>query len=343
VIVAIIFLIAVLAFCVSVVAGGGAGLVLVPLLRVLLPVEQVPAALSIGTATGSLARIHAFRRSIRWDVVRWFAPAALPMAAIGAWALSRFEPAYVELLIGIFLIANLPALFRKARVEERALQPMSKARLLGLGALAGLISGFTGAVGLLFNRAYVRMGLTKEQLVATRAANEIALHVLKIILYAGFGLLGAQGLVVGAMVAVAAIVAAYVMRRVLPFVNERLFRTVSRGAMIAAGVAMFTMSSNQIMAIHRAWAGHVRIGDEREFQLYWEGHRRFVLELEEDGTPVIERRIEESDLTPTQRAAAHRAAGKDRIELIEQVYAPGGRYVEVYVRRGSALDKIELR
>lgn len=63
----------------------------------------------------------------------------------------------------------------------------------------------------------------------------------------------------------------------------------------------------------------------------------------EDGTPVIERRIEESDLTPAQRAAAHRAAGKDRIELIEQVYAPGGRYVEVYVQRGSALDKIELR
>jgi uncharacterized membrane protein YfcA len=338
----LIFLIAILAFCVSAVAGGGAGLVLVPLLRLLLPVAQVPAALSIGTATGSLARIHAFRHHIRWDVVRWFAPAALPMAGLGAWALSQFEPAYVELLIGMFLLANLPAIFRRTPPPSPDAKPISRPVVILLGALAGLISGFTGAVGLLFNRVYARMGMSKEELVATRAANEIALHALKIALYAAFGLLSRQALVAGAFVALAAVVAAYGMRPLIKLVNEHLFRTISHVSMVAAGAAMFTMSSGQIMAIHRAWTSYVQLGDDREFQLYWEGHRRFALEFEEDGTPVIERGIDADDLTSRQLASARVLARDDRIELIEQVFAPSGRYIEIYVRRGHAVTKYEL-
>jgi uncharacterized membrane protein YfcA len=341
--VAIVFLTAVLAFCVSAVAGGGAGLVLVPLLRTLLPVAQVPAALSIGTATGSLARIHAFRPHIRWDVVRWFTPAALPMAGLGAWALSRFEPAYVELSIGLFLLANLPALFRRSPPVEAVARPVSPARILLLGMLAGLLSGFTGAVGLLFNRTYLRMGMSKAELVATRAANEVALHILKIALYAAFGLLGRPALFVGAMVAVAAILAAYAMRRLLPHVNAALFRAVGNIAMVAAGAAMLMMSSNQIIAIHRIWARNVTLGDDREFQLYWEGHRRFVFEIEDDGMPAIERRIDRADLSAAQGATADRLANGGKIVLIEEVHGWTGRYVEIYVEQGRRVRKFEIR
>lgn len=91
-IIALLFVAAFLAFLVSAVAGGGAGLVLVPLLRLILPITAIPAALSIGTATSSLSRIHLFRHAIRWDVVRRFVPTALPAAALGAWLLTLFEP-----------------------------------------------------------------------------------------------------------------------------------------------------------------------------------------------------------------------------------------------------------
>lgn len=338
----LLFVIAFIAFCVSAVAGGGAGLVLVPLLRLLLPVAQVPAALSIGTATGSLARIHAFRRHIRWDVVRWFAPAALPMAALGAWALSRFEPAYVELIISLFLLANLPALFLRRRVADRQARPLPHAAILLLGAVAGLVSGFTGAVGLLFNRAYLRMGMTKEELVATRAANEIALHILKIALYAAFGLLDSAVLLVGAMVAVAAILAAYVMRWLIPHIAEAPFHFVSTLSMVAAGAAMLFMSSGQIMTIHRAWAQTVRVGEEHEFQLYWGGHRRFVVEREDDGSLAIERRIDPDRLSPPQRATFDRLTRGRRVTLLEEVYGWDGHYYEIYVDGPRGIENIEF-
>jgi uncharacterized membrane protein YfcA len=60
---------------------------------------------------------------IRWDVVRWFLPAALPAAALGAWALTRFEPVYIKLALGVFLTANLPLLFLRSRVAPFRMTP----------------------------------------------------------------------------------------------------------------------------------------------------------------------------------------------------------------------------
>lgn len=80
------------AFGLSAVSGGGAGLLLMPLLGLVLPGTQVPAALSIGTVASSATRIISFWQAIRWDIVRHFAPTALPFAALGAWAAVWSQP-----------------------------------------------------------------------------------------------------------------------------------------------------------------------------------------------------------------------------------------------------------
>lgn len=59
-VVVLVFVASFLAFILSLVAGGGAGLVLVPLLRLILPVASIPGALSIGTAASSVSRIWLF-------------------------------------------------------------------------------------------------------------------------------------------------------------------------------------------------------------------------------------------------------------------------------------------
>lgn len=45
---------------------------LIPVLNRFLPVVQVPAALSIGTASSSVSRIAIFYRDINWKVVSYF-------------------------------------------------------------------------------------------------------------------------------------------------------------------------------------------------------------------------------------------------------------------------------
>jgi uncharacterized protein len=340
-VVALVFVAAFLAFVASSVAGGGAGLVLVPLLRLILPVPSIPGALSIGTAVSSLSRILLFRDRIRWDIVRRFVPTALPAAGLGAWLLTRFEPAYVEFLLGCFLLLNLPALFRRAPAVADA-GPVPLHRLPLLGAVAGLISGFTGAVGLVFNRAYYRLGLSKDEIVATRATNEILLHILKIALYGWFGLLPRSALVAGALVATAAVLASFASRYLLASMGEGLFRRLGLLAMVASGVAMFSLSGGQILRIHNAWVQFAAPGDEREIQLYWGGSRRAAIEREGDGRYVFERAIPIASLPAAVRTQLPRIAPPEAIVLVEQVGSGAGTYYEIYYRDGRTIRQAEI-
>lgn len=202
----IIVIIAIVSFSISAVCGGGASFILLPALGLMLPAAQVPAALSICTAVSSISRIAVFKQHVRWDIVAWFVPPALPLVWLGAKLLSSINPVWLEFVIGIFVVVNLPFIFKSAKATVA--QQTSKLWLPVIGLAAGFISGLTGAVGLLFNRFYLTYGLSKEEIIATRAANELLLHVIKIVLYGIFGLLSAQAMGAGMTLSIAAIVSA---------------------------------------------------------------------------------------------------------------------------------------
>ena len=72
-----LFVAALTAFSLSVFCGGGAGLLVIPILGYSLPLSQVPAALTLGTATSSFSRIWIFFNAIRWDMAKLFLPTAM--------------------------------------------------------------------------------------------------------------------------------------------------------------------------------------------------------------------------------------------------------------------------
>lgn len=262
------------------------------------------------------------------------------LRAGGAYRCLALDQRLALFLLGCFLLLNLPALFRRAPAPGTE-TPLPLGRLPLLGAVAGLLSGFTGAVGVVFNRAYYRMGLTKDEIVATRATNEVLLHLLKIALYAAFGLLPRSALIAGALVATAAVLASLASRRVLSLMRESLFRRAGLFAMVASGVAMFSLSGGQIMTIHRAWVEYVAPGDEQEIQLYWGGTRRAAIEREEDGSIVAERVVQPGELPAAVRKVLPSIAAPGEIVMIEEVRGDG-RYYEIYRRHSGVVRKIEI-
>src|ERR1700761_5236786 len=113
---AVVFVVALAAFTISAFTGGGAGLVLLPILALWLPAVGVPADLSIGSTVSSLSRLAFFLRHIRWDVVRWCLPAALPGAWRGAWLFALVDLAWLELCLWLSLLASLWALLAPGRM-----------------------------------------------------------------------------------------------------------------------------------------------------------------------------------------------------------------------------------
>ena len=71
---AIVFAAAIVAFWFSAITGGGASMVLVPLLNLFIPSSLVPFSLTIGTLSSSGSRIYVFKQNIEWRIVAWFVP-----------------------------------------------------------------------------------------------------------------------------------------------------------------------------------------------------------------------------------------------------------------------------
>lgn len=331
---------AVLAFSLSEVCGGGAGLLLLPVLGSVLPGAQVPAALSVGTISSSISRIVAFWPRIRWDVVAWFVPPALPAVWLGARLLSYVNSLYLELLMGLFLMANLPLIFRPT-VELENTHPLPKAYLGLIGAGAGFVSGLTGAVGLLFNRFYLRYGLQKEEIVATRAANEVLLHLVKLILYASFGLLTGKALAFGAVIAVAAMLSSWGMKWLLPRLSESLFRRVGYSAMVVSGLSLFTEAGAHVVANDSVAINYAPLSTGIETQLQWR-KKLFALEFEFDEGFEFESSIMFTDLPPDKQVRVKLLSqGADRV-FLEEVYGIDRHTYEAYIFRREKLEKVDL-
>jgi len=330
----LLFAVALIAFCISTVAGGGAGLVLLPLLGLVLPATQIPAALSLGTMTNSVSRLILFRQAIRWDFARSFVPPALLCAIPGTWLLTRISPVYLELLLGFFLVSNILFLLRPPASGSEVQHPPSRAMLALIGALAGFISGFTGAVGLVFNGFYLHAGLRKEEIVATRAANEVLLHAMKLALYLGFGLLTKEALCAGLLVALAALLASHIMRHLLPFISESFFRRLGYGAMCLAGVAMVLGSSNQLAVEKGIRFAHENDNGRPEFSVYSPNHA-YSVAINHIYDAAFERSIPLSSLPQPLQTAVFALAQDAAAIIVEEVFGFSSHGYEVKIRDGA--------
>ena len=91
----LLFLGAILAFWISAICGGGASLILIPVLNLLLPTSVVPFSLTIGTFTSSASRIAVFKKFINWKIFFWFVPFSIPAVLLGAYLIKFVNPVYL--------------------------------------------------------------------------------------------------------------------------------------------------------------------------------------------------------------------------------------------------------
>lgn len=337
----LLFISSFLAFSLSTICGGGAGLILIPILGWFLPLIYVPATLSIGTASSSISRIIAFYPNIRWDVVKWFVPTALPAVWLGAWLLRYVNPIYLQLLMGFFLIGNIPMLFQKPK-EVKNLTILSSWFLLLIGFLSGFVSGLTGAVGLLFNSFYLRYGMTKEQIVATRAANEVLLHILKLFLYAMFGLITNSVISFGVAIAIAAIASSFFMKRILPLLSESIFKKLGYSAMVLSGFMMLGESVNRIAKDNNASLSFLPISSGLETKVQWKTTNFSIEFAYEDGFEY-EQVIPITDLPKDKQEFLKPYSDGAETVIIEEVYGLNTHFYEAYIIKQGKVTSLDLK
>ncbi|GAA5087844.1 hypothetical protein GCM10023210_10950 [Chryseobacterium ginsengisoli] len=338
----LLFIGTIAAFWISAICGGGASLILIPILNLLIPTSVVPFSLTIGTFTSSASRIAVFKKHIRWKIFFWFVPFSIPAVLLGAWLIKYVNPNYLQLIVAFFLILNLPELFKSKNNETENQKLYPNFLLIIIGFCAGFVSGITGAIGLLFNRFYLKFGLKKEEIVATRAANEIFLHLIKLIIYISIGLYSQTALWLGLTIAVATIVSSYTVKYILPYLSEFLFKKIGYGAMVVSGIILLVGTSQKVIQQDKISFSATHENSESVSKISWR-NTDLIIEFAFDDGFEVERKIHPNELPDHLKEKYETLKDQyDKIHL-EKVFTINKKPIyEFYCYKNGVLTKFEI-
>lgn len=176
------------------------------------------------------ARTLVQRDHIRRDLTWRYALLLLPAAALGLGFAQGLDPVALKTAIGVFvLVATWRSSWLLLGMHPEQTRP--HARFIALGGVAGFLNMTVGATGPFIAPFFLNLGLTRFELIGTKAACQMLGHVSKVIVF-GFGGF-AFGAYAGLMTLLCGcvIVGTWAGSRVLHRVNERVFTWLYRSVL----------------------------------------------------------------------------------------------------------------
>ena len=176
---------------ISAVLGMGGGIILLGIMAIIIPNGYMVIALhGIIQLISNTTRTFVFRKYLKKDLVKEFLIGAIIGAGLSAIIIfllikifevssaSEIKVDFLKPLIGIFIIWYL---FLKGQKKEKKSKSFIK-----VGSISGLASIFIGATGPLIAPFFLNSNLTKENIIANKAACQMITHLTKIPLFIFF-------------------------------------------------------------------------------------------------------------------------------------------------------------
>ena len=170
---------------ISGIVGTGSSIMLMPVLVYQYGPKQAVPIMAIAAVMANLSRILAWWREVDWRACAAYSIPGIPAAALGARTLLALPSHAVDISIGLFLIAMVPARHWLARHDLK----FSLWHLAVGGAVIGYLTGIVVSTGPLSVPLFLFYGLTKGAFLATEAASSLGLYLSKSVTFQRFGAL----------------------------------------------------------------------------------------------------------------------------------------------------------
>jgi uncharacterized membrane protein YfcA len=195
---------------ISGIVGTGSSIMLMPVLVYQYGPKQAVPIMAIAAVMANLSRILAWWREVDWRACAAYSIPGIPAAALGARTLLALPPHAVDISIGLFLIAMVPARHWLARHDLK----FSLWHLAVGGAVIGYITGIVVSTGPLSVPLFLFYGLTKGAFLATEAASSLGLYVSKSVTFQRFGALTSDVALKGLIAGSSLMAGAFIAKRV---------------------------------------------------------------------------------------------------------------------------------
>jgi uncharacterized protein len=219
---------------ISGIVGTGSSIMLMPVLVYQYGPKQAVPIMAVAAVMANLSRILAWWREVDWRACAAYSLPGIPAAALGARTLLVLPSRAVDLSIGVFLIAMVPARHWLARHDLK----FSLWHLAIGGAMIGYLTGIVVSTGPLSVPLFLFYGLTRGAFLATEAASSLGLYVSKSVTFQHFGALTADVALKGVIAGSSLMFGAFIAKRFVLRLEPEVFRLVMDGIMLAAGLSI---------------------------------------------------------------------------------------------------------
>lgn len=215
--------------------GGGITLLAVMLLY-FDPLVAIPIHGAIQLVSNA-SRTAMQRRHVAWAIAARYALFLLPAGYLGYAVARGLPPDLVKLAIGVFVLLAtwLPGALLLGTHPERA---HPSRRFTVLGAVAGFLNVTIGATGPLIAPFFLRIGLSRQGIVGTKAMCQTLAHVAKLLVFGSVGFAFREHLFAIALLGAFTIVGNWLGTQLLHRVDERGFQILYRGVLTVVAVRL---------------------------------------------------------------------------------------------------------
>ena len=219
---------------ISGIVGTGSSIMLMPVLVYQYGPKQAVPIMAVAALMSNLSRILAWWREVDWRACAAYSVTGIPAAALGARTMLALPSHAIDVSIGLFLIAMVPARHWLARHDLK----LTLWHLAIGGAVIGYLTGIVVSTGPLSVPLFLFYGLTKGAFLATEAASSLSLYISKSVTFQRLGALtgdiALQGLIAGSSL----MFGAFIAKRFVLRLDADMFRLVMDGIMLLAGLSM---------------------------------------------------------------------------------------------------------
>lgn len=213
------------------VVGFGGSTILMPVLVLSFgPKEAVP-IMAIAGVLGNVSRVAVWWREVDWRAAAAYCATGIPFAALGARTLLALDPRLVELVLGIFFLAMVPA----RRWLLRRGWSIGLWGLAAAGAGVGFLSGLVASTGPINTPFFLAHGLVKGAFVSTEALGSLGVFGTKSLVFRSLGALPAEIIIRGTIVGGSMMVGSWIAKRFLSHLDHHQFHVLMDAMLIVAG------------------------------------------------------------------------------------------------------------
>ncbi len=225
------------AWFVSMLAGGGSPLVLIPLVSILFGAQAVAPVITTGMFVGNAQRTIYFWRDIDWQLTFWQIPGAIAGSIFGVYVFTQIDLEWMQLFVGVALLLMVGNYFFNSQNKSSTLQ-LQPWHFLPISWINSFASALVGSTGPILNPIYLSYGLEKEPMIATKSVNVAFMHLIKLGSYLVLGVLDWQYVAYGLVIGMAAIPANWLGRIVLSRMSSEQFRQIVFTFIAISGIFM---------------------------------------------------------------------------------------------------------